>query len=362
MKKNLVGNLDKNQDINESQANVTNNKQERAAGKKAQGISEAAGKKASRITGKTAENAEASSNSKTNKRTAFSGNKEVSADAIGFKYSKDIAAGMGRFESKINTELVPNSDLLHVPSALAVAKMLANFDARLVDPIKVSERDGKLYQIDGTKTMAVLTELHQQKGVQTFPVMCRIYTGLTPEDEARIYATTDDFHDHLSMAYKIRALLIAKDLEIMDFIETTKASGFDIRPGNYKPHDGFVCAIVMAFRCYRKLGSKEYLRMLKILMRTWAGASWSVTRNMLGGMTLFMTENRVNMNTFAKVFEKVTYEDIWRRALKYPGQHRPGAFADTIADFYNGRVVKQENDDAGSDDDLPQDDVFPQAM
>ena len=269
---------------------------------------------------------------------------------------------MGRFESKINTELVPNSDLLHAPSALAVAKMLANFDARLVDPIKVSERDGKLYQIDGTKTMAVLTELHQQKGVQTFPVMCRIYTGLTPEDEARIYATTDDFHDHLPMAYKIRALLIAKDPEIMDFIETTKASGFDIRPGNYKPHDGFVCAIVMAFRCYRKLGSKEYLRMLKILMRTWAGASWSVTRNMLGGMTLFMTENRVNMNTFAKVFEKVTYEDIWRRALKYPGQHRPGAFADTIADFYNGTVVKEETSDSVPDHSVIQDDDLPQAM
>lgn len=290
------------------------------------------------------------------------GNKEVEPDKIGFKFSQDLAKGMGVFKVLNNTDLVCDSNLLHLPTSLAVARMLANFDARLVDPIKVSERDGKLYQIDGTKTMAVLTELHQQKGAQTFPVMCRVYSGLTPEDEARIYATTDDFHSHLPMAFRIRALYIAKDPEIMDFIETTKASGFDIIPGNYKPHNGFVCAIVTAFRSYQKLGSKEYLRMLKILMRTWAGVSWSVTRNMLGGMTRFMMENRVNMNSFAKVFEHVTYEDIWGRALQYPGQHRPGAFSDAIADFYYGRVVKQGFDDAGSDDDLFQDDLMPQAM
>lgn len=356
MKKNNINNPENNnQGNNDFQVNKKTGKQPNASDSMK---AKASGKSTNKAAGKSA----GKSTSKAAKPIMPTGKKEAEPDKIGFKFSQDIANGMGEFKVLNNTDLVCDSNLLHLPTSLAVARMLANFDARLVEPIKVSNRDGKLYMIDGTKTMAVLTELHQQKGAQTFPVMCRVYSGLNPEDEARIYATTDDFHSHLPMAYRIRALFIAKDPEIMNFIETTKESGFDIFPGNYKPHDGFICAIVTAFRCYKKLGSKEYLRMLKILMRTWAGVSWSVTRNMLGGMTRFMMENRVNMNSFAKVFEHVTYEDIWGRALQYPGQHRPGAFSDAIADFYYGRVVKQGIDDDGSDDDLFQDDGLLQAM
>ena len=91
--------------------------------------------------------------------------------------------------------------------------------------------------------------------------------------------------------------------------------------------------------------------MLKILMRTWAGASWSVTKNMLGGMTRFMTEHQVNMNTFARIFEDVSYGDIYKRAEIYRGHHRAGAFAEAIEDFYYGRASHEED---GNQEDMRQ--------
>lgn len=263
-------------------------------------------------------------------------------EKVGFTMSQDIDAAAGEYTRLWSTEISLKSEFLNLPSSLSVGEVLGNFDARLVEPIKVSERDGEYNLIDGAKTFMMLRELYHQKGIEEFEVMCRVYHGLQEEDEARVYATIDDLHEKLSMANRIRALLIAKDEEMMDFKKVTLESGFSIRPGDYKTHDGKVCAICAAFYAYRKLGAKEYLRMLKILMRTWAGASWSVTKNMLNGMTIFMQENHVSMNSFAAKFEHVSYEDIRAKAAEYPGRHRGGAFADALTELYTGIPVSDE--------------------
>ena len=263
-------------------------------------------------------------------------------EKVGFTMSQDIDGAAGEYIKLWSTEISLESEFLNLPSSLSVGDVLGKFDARLVEPIKVSERDGAYNLIDGAKTFMMLRELYHQKGIEEFEVMCRVYHGLQEEDEARVYATIDDLHEKLSMANRIRALLIAKDEEMMDFKKVTLESGFSIRPGDYKTHDGKVCAICAAFYAYRKLGAKEYLRMLKILMRTWAGASWSVTKNMLNGMTIFMQENHVSMNSFAAKFEHVSYEDIRAKAAEYPGRHRGGAFADALTELYTGVPVSDE--------------------
>lgn len=263
-------------------------------------------------------------------------------EKVGFTMSQDIDGAAGEYTRLWSTEISLESEFLDLPSSLSVGEVLGNFDARLVEPIKVSERDGAYNLIDGAKTFMMLRELYHQKGIEEFEVMCRVYHGLQEEDEARVYATIDDLHEKLSMANRIRALLVAKDEEMLDFKKVTLESGFSIRPGDYKTHDGKICAICAAFYAYRKLGAKEYLRMLKILMRTWAGASWSVTKNMLNGMTIFMQENRVSMNSFAAKFEHISYEDILAKAAEYPGRHRGGAFADALKELYTGVRVSDE--------------------
>ena len=263
-------------------------------------------------------------------------------EKVGFTMSQDIDGAAGEYTKLWSTEISLESEFLNLPSSLSVGDVLGNFDARLVEPIKVSERDGAYNLIDGAKTFMMLRELYHQKGIEEFEVMCRVYHGLQEEDEARVYATIDDLHEKLSMANRIRALIVAKDEELLDFKKVTLESGFSIRPGDYKTHDGKICAICAAFYAYRKLGAKEYLRMLKILMRTWAGASWSLTKNMLNGMTIFMQENHVSMNSFAAKFEHVSYEDIRAKAAEYPGRHRGGAFADALTELYTGVPVSDE--------------------
>ena len=296
--------------------------------------------------GKTSSTEKAKSSKKASAKSAGSAvHPKLNAqteEKVGFTMSQDIDGAAGEYIKLWSTEISLESEFLVLPSSLSVGEVLGNFDARLVEPIKVSERDGAYNLIDGAKTFMMLRELYHRKGIEEFEVMCRVYHGLQEEDEARVYATIDDLHEKLSMANRIRALIVAKDEELLDFKKVTLESGFSIRPGDYKTHDGKICAICAAFYAYRKLGAKEYLRMLKILMRTWAGASWSVTKNMLNGMTIFMQENRVSMNSFAAKFEHVSYEDILAKAAEYPGRHRGGAFADALKELYTGVRVSDE--------------------
>lgn len=61
-------------------------------------------------------------------------------------------------------------------------KMQKNFNASLMAPICVNKRDDGIYAvIDGAMRMAVLKKLGYKEA------LCKVYAGLSPEDETRIF-------------------------------------------------------------------------------------------------------------------------------------------------------------------------------
>ena len=62
---------------------------------------------------------------------------------------------------------------------------MAEFNGVIVNPPKVSYRDGRYIVIDGQHTIVGLKTLN---GGNDLPILCRVYVGLTKEEEALVFA------------------------------------------------------------------------------------------------------------------------------------------------------------------------------
>ena len=78
--------------------------------------------------------------------------------------------------------LMNNSEIQRMLNSQRVHRIVEGFNPLLVNPIKVSERDGKHYVFDGAHTLAALIEMHRQRGEKDFLVLCRVFHGLKLED------------------------------------------------------------------------------------------------------------------------------------------------------------------------------------
>ena len=207
-----------------------------------------------------------------------------------------------------------------------------NYSPLIANPIKVSFRNGKYYIFDGMHTRTATVKM---QGTDNFPIFCRVYFGLTEEDEARLFAEQFGLSEDISMWYRLRALDVARDEEVLDFLKVTRASGLAISLDRVIAGNGRISAVVAAFKAYRDLGGDEYCRMLKILYKTWAGESWSLNRYMISGMARFMKMYEVKASSFEKVFREVTYREIRAEVLGFPDMTRDGAFAAALAEIYH---------------------------
>ena len=189
-----------------------------------------------------------------------------------------------------------------------VGQIATKYSALVANPIKVSYRDGQYYIFDGIHTR---------------------------EDEARLFALQTGYSQPVSMIYRIRALKVAKDPEVLDFLDETEASGFSILLGNICSRNGFISAVCEAFKAYRTLGKKDYGRMLCMIHKTWAGENWSVSKYMISGMARFLQMYDVSIPSFVKAFRHVENEDIRREVASFPGMSKEGAFAAAIASIYD---------------------------
>ena len=265
------------------------------------------------------------------------------ADAPGRTNADDYKNAVGKFRTVKNTAIIATSKYLHQPTTLEVENMIKHFDARQVDPLKVI-RKGSMYElIDGVKTYTVLCELHKRMGIESFDIMCRIYDKLTEEDCARVYAKQDEQHTNLPMGFKLRALEVAQDPEVLEFLDKTRESGFETKPGDSRPRHGYIAAICTAFGVFQNIGAQAYLRMLKIIHKTWAGEKWSVTKHMLTGMSGFLKTHNVDINEFSQMFRHVTYEEIYTKAMEFAGMTRDGAFTSAIADKFAELSANAQN-------------------
>ena len=127
-------------------------------------------------------------------------------------------------------EMMINSKLLEVPrgsyqrelNIKRVRKIAARFDPHLVNPPKVSYRNGHYYVFDGQHTIAVLKLLNGGKDLM---IRCIVYTGMTESEEALLFAQQAGESAPLTPGDKMRAKIYGGDPECMAFLKATESVG-----------------------------------------------------------------------------------------------------------------------------------------
>lgn len=164
-----------------------------------------------------------------------------------------------------------------------VKRIVAKFNPVLVNPIKVSYRNGKYYVFDGQHTLAALK---MRNGGKDLMVECKIYRGLSEADEAILFSEQNGISRQVATNAKLKALYTAGDIEIKNLLTATEAAGFYINFTYGQAANKIVC-VAKAFQVYKKMGQFNYIEILRIIKDSWGGSSDSMRTEILGGLALF---------------------------------------------------------------------------
>ena len=177
------------------------------------------------------------------------------------------------FAQRPYEEKVINSAFLEIPAEYQrdlnlpnVEKMSAEFTELIANPPKVSYRDGHYYVFDGQHTLMTRKAMN---GGADLPIICKVYYGLTQEEEAILFSKQTGVSRPLTAGAELRAALVGKDAESIAFLNATESTGLQLGLDNYRAQWKIVC-IRTAFKEYKTYGAdlyKEALTMLAVAGR-----------------------------------------------------------------------------------------------
>ena len=194
-----------------------------------------------------------------------------------------------------------------------VDKLVREWDPRLLTPLVVSYRDGRYNLVDGQHRVCAM---RKKNGGKDVTALCRVYHGLTYEQEAELYYKLDRAKGHLRLSHATKALVESgADAEIIEIKRLLEDAGF-VWALDKPTWEAFeVEATRAVINAYRLLGGAAFSRMLELTARTWHGAPSSVKASFLSGMALFLKtyETELDDNVFIKRLSAVDPEEILRR-------------------------------------------------
>ena len=122
------------------------------------------------------------------------------------------------FAQRPYEEKVINSAFLEIPAEYQrklnipnVEKMSAEFTELIANPPKVSYRDGHYFVFDGQHTIVTRRAMN---GGQDLPIICKVYEGLTEEEEAMLFSRQTGVSTPLTAGAELRAALVGKPIRI----------------------------------------------------------------------------------------------------------------------------------------------------
>ncbi len=132
-----------------------------------------------------------------------------------------------------------------------VEKMSAEFTELIANPPKVSYRDGPLLRFDGQHTIVTRRAMN---GGADLPIICKVYTGLTEEEEAILFSQTDRRFHPVDRWRRTSRALVGKDARSIAFLNATESTGLQLGLDNYRAPWKIIC-IRTAFKEYKTYGA-----------------------------------------------------------------------------------------------------------
>lgn len=219
-----------------------------------------------------------------------------------------------------------------------VERLIREWDERLLDPIVVSFRDGKFNVVDGQHRIAALRKMNGGNGVM---VNCKVYSGLTYEQEADLCYKLDKAKKRLSLSQSTNALVESgTDAEAVEIRRLLEGCGYAWALGKKAGKQNEIVATRAVFSAYRFLGRSAFSRLFAIMRAAWDGEPRSLTAVMISGLALFLKtyETELDDRAFIKRLSAVDPDEIIRRGK---GDFSTGntalRYARVILEKYNGQ-------------------------
>ena len=100
-----------------------------------------------------------------------------------------------------------------------------DFNEYIVNEPKVSFRNGRYYVMDGQHTIEGCILLN---GGEDRPILCKVYTGLTMEQETLLFAEQNGHAAPLSAGIKLRTKVVGGDAPSKAFVAATNRVGLSL--------------------------------------------------------------------------------------------------------------------------------------
>jgi hypothetical protein len=210
-----------------------------------------------------------------------------------------------------------------------VEEKVRDFDVNLLNVVKVSRRDGKLFILDGQHTVTIIS---RKSGSDDTPVWCMVYSDLTEQEEARLYALQGG--RRLTLVDKHKAKIVAEDEAALDVEDVLDEVGLRISKAQV---DGGVCAVKALQDAYAVLGKAGLKRVLSVIANTWDGAGVSLQSGIINGVRQLYEAygNDIDDMRLIRQLRKTHPANILREAGTYSSLSRANAVAAIIATYYN---------------------------
>lgn len=164
-----------------------------------------------------------------------------------------------------------------------VKRIVSTFNPGIANEPKVSHRNGMYYVFDGQHTLAALKMMNGNKHL---PVNCKVFTGLTQQDEARLFSEQNGLARGVMRNDKMKALYVAGDVDVCDLHDTLEEIGitfnFTKSKGEYK-----IVAYGTALKIFVNVSREDFIQIIELIKQSWNGDADSFSNEILNGMYVF---------------------------------------------------------------------------
>ena len=214
-----------------------------------------------------------------------------------------------------------------------ISQIAENFSEYIANEPKVSFREGRYYVFDGQNTVEARRACN---GGKDLPIRCKVFYGLTKEDEATLFAIQTGISTYLTAGERLRANLVAENPDACFFVGITSGVGVEFAYDGIRAPWKIYC-IGTAYELYKQYGHGHYVEMLRIIGEAWKGNVDSYLAGVLRGVTRFISvyEGEYNRERLVYQLSRAHPKTITQLAQKDTGSSA-NRHMKQILRIYNG--------------------------
>ncbi|MFR3859857.1 MAG: DUF6551 family protein [Faecalibacterium sp.] len=213
-------------------------------------------------------------------------------------------------------------------------------DEYVANEPKVSFRNGQFIVTDGQHTIEgrIL-----RNGGKDLPILCKVYTGMTVEQEALLFAEQNGFSAPLTAGIKLRAKVVGGDAISKAFLAATNRVGLSLNYDSQQLTDYRIGCVGTAFRLYKQMGEPLYCETMRLIVAAWEGKPDSFRASVLKGMMHFVElyHGEFSEERLLRALRNIHPVDIYRIGQDDPAKLRGWKkYVFPIYTAYNGKCRK----------------------